>query len=62
LLETAKLHGVDPHEYLRAAILAADVGNVLLPWQLTRPPPTSEVASDHGQSGSKTDSTSQPRD
>lgn len=34
LLETAKLHDVDPREYLRAAILAADRGEVLLPWQM----------------------------
>lgn len=38
LLETAKLHGVNPREYLRAAILAADRGEVLLPWQMSCPP------------------------
>ncbi|HET9350172.1 MAG TPA: IS66 family transposase [Burkholderiales bacterium] len=32
VLETAKLHDVDPAAYLRAAILAADRGEVLLPW------------------------------
>jgi transposase len=37
LVETAKLHDVDPAHYLREAILAADRGEVLLPWQLTRP-------------------------
>jgi hypothetical protein len=36
ILETAKLHDVDPAEYLRAAVLAADRGEVLLPWQFTR--------------------------
>ena len=40
LIETAKLHDVDPREYLRAAILAADRGEVLLPWHMQRPPPT----------------------
>lgn len=39
LLETAKLHGVDPRAYLRAAIVAADHGHVLLPWEMSRPPP-----------------------
>jgi transposase len=34
LLETAKLHHVDPARYLREAIRAADRGEVLLPWQL----------------------------
>ena len=38
LLETAKLHGVNPREYLRAAIAAADNGEVLLPWDMARPP------------------------
>jgi transposase len=38
LLETAKLHNVDVREYLRAAILAADRGEVLLPWNMPRPP------------------------
>lgn len=33
VLETAKLHDVDPAAYLRAAILAADRGEALLPWQ-----------------------------
>lgn len=36
LVETAKLHDVDPARYLREAVLAADRGEVLLPWQLTR--------------------------
>jgi hypothetical protein len=45
LLETAKLHGVDPREYLRAAILAADRGKVLLPWDFARPPPPHAVES-----------------
>jgi hypothetical protein len=62
LLETAKLHGVNPREYLRAAVLAADVGNVVLPWQLTRPPPTPATAGDHQQSGSGIDSEAQRRD
>jgi hypothetical protein len=34
LLETAKLHKVDPARYLREAVRAADRGEVLLPWQL----------------------------
>lgn len=33
VLETLKLHGKDPAAYLHAAILAADHGDVLLPWQ-----------------------------
>jgi transposase len=41
LLETAKLHNIDPAAYLRAAILAADRGDVLLPWNMPRPPPHS---------------------
>jgi transposase len=32
ILETAKLHGIDPAAYLKAAVLAADRGEVLLPW------------------------------
>jgi hypothetical protein len=38
LLETAKLHNVDPGRYLREAVLAADRGEVLLPWQLAPVP------------------------
>jgi transposase len=47
LIETAKLHDVDPREYLRAAILAADRGEVLFPWnmQRQRPPPASTIPS-----------------
>ena len=33
ILETAKLHGIDPAAYLAAAIAAADRGEALLPWQ-----------------------------
>jgi transposase len=33
VVETAKLHAIDPDKYLRAAVLAADRGEVLLPWQ-----------------------------
>ena len=36
LIETAKLHDIDPAAYLRAAILAADRGDVLLPWNMPR--------------------------
>ncbi|MCB9583709.1 MAG: transposase [Polyangiaceae bacterium] len=36
LLETAKLHGVNPAEYLLEAVRAADRGEVLLPWQMPR--------------------------
>lgn len=32
ILETCKLHDVDPAAYLHAAVLAADRGEVLLPW------------------------------
>jgi hypothetical protein len=32
ILETAKLHGVDPAKYLAAAVIAADRGELLLPW------------------------------
>jgi hypothetical protein len=35
LLETAKLHDVDPVRYLREAALADARGEVLLPWDLT---------------------------
>jgi len=33
ILETTKLHGIDPAAYLTAAVLAADRGEVVLPWQ-----------------------------
>jgi len=36
LIETAKLHDIDPAAYLRAAILAADRGEILLPWDMPR--------------------------
>ncbi|MDQ2647424.1 MAG: transposase [Myxococcota bacterium] len=36
LVETAKLHNVDPARYLREAALAAERGEALLPWQLTQ--------------------------
>lgn len=32
ILETAKLHAVDPAAYLHAAVVAADRGELLLPW------------------------------
>jgi len=35
LVETAKLHHVDPTRYLTEAVRAADRGEVLFPWQLT---------------------------
>jgi transposase len=38
LIETAKLHDIDPAAYLRAAILAADRGDVLLPWDMPQSP------------------------
>ena len=34
LVETAKLHDIDPALYLHAAILAADRGELLFPWEL----------------------------
>jgi transposase len=36
LLETAKLHDVEPARYLREAALAAERGEALLPWQLAQ--------------------------
>ncbi len=36
LIETAKLHGINPAAYLLEAIRAADRGEVLLPWQMPR--------------------------
>jgi transposase len=33
ILETAKLHAIDPARYLHDAVIAADRGEVLLPWQ-----------------------------
>jgi transposase len=35
VLETAKLHAIDPAAYLAAAIEAADRGETLLPWQFS---------------------------
>jgi transposase len=35
ILETAKLHGIDPAAYLLAAVHAADRGEALLPWDYT---------------------------
>jgi transposase len=35
ILETAKLHAIDPAAYMTAAVLAADRGELLLPWQFT---------------------------
>lgn len=37
ILETAKLHGIDPAAYLHAAVAAADRGVALLPWHFTQP-------------------------
>ncbi len=34
LIETAKLHDIDPATYLREALRAADRGEALLPWNL----------------------------
>lgn len=34
LVETAKLHDVDPAKYLLEAVRAADRGEILFPWQL----------------------------
>lgn len=36
LLETAKLHGVEPTAYLHDAVIAARRGEVLLPGELGR--------------------------
>jgi len=38
LLETAKLHNINPARYLHEAVLAAARGEVLLPWQLPAAP------------------------
>jgi transposase len=38
VLETAKLHGIDPAAYLIAALHAADRGEALLPWQFAARP------------------------
>jgi hypothetical protein len=38
ILETAKLHAVDPAAYLVEAVRAADRGEMLLPWQLASRP------------------------
>lgn len=38
VLETAKLHGIDPARYLREAALAGDRAKALLPWQLSNTP------------------------
>jgi hypothetical protein len=34
ILETCKLHGVDPATYLHAAVTAADRGELILPWSI----------------------------
>lgn len=34
ILETCKLHDIDPGAYLRAAVIAADRGEIVLPWDL----------------------------
>jgi transposase len=36
ILETSKLHAIDPTAYVAAAVLAADRGQVLLPWQFSK--------------------------
>jgi hypothetical protein len=38
ILETTKLHDIDPMAYLVAALKAADRGEVLLPWQFVAKP------------------------
>lgn len=38
VLETAKLHGIDPAAYLAVALQAADRGEVLLPWDYAATP------------------------
>jgi transposase len=34
LVETAKIHDVDPAKYLLEAVRAAERGEILLPWQM----------------------------
>jgi transposase len=41
VIETAKLHNIDPDAYLRAAIIAADRGELLLPAQFAEQRPSS---------------------
>jgi hypothetical protein len=36
LVETAKLHDVDPTRYLLEAVRASDRGETLMPWPLAR--------------------------
>jgi len=36
MIETAKLHDLDPAQYLGDAVRAADRGDILLPWTVTR--------------------------
>ncbi len=38
LLETAKLHGVDPARYLVEAAKAAPLGEIIMPWELEAEP------------------------
>jgi transposase len=40
IIETAKLHSIDPAAYLRAAIIAADRGELLLPAQFAEQRPS----------------------
>ena len=44
ILETAKLHGIDPAAYLHAAVLAADQGRALLPWDFIAADPAATPA------------------
>ncbi len=41
IVGTAKLQSIDPASYLRAAVLAADRGELLLPWQFANAARTS---------------------
>ena len=44
ILETAKLHRLDPARYLAAAVIAADRGETLLPWDFAAAAATSTAA------------------
>jgi hypothetical protein len=59
ILETAKLHGVNPAAYLAAAVTAADRGVALMPWEFARATPRRRKAAEpttsasHGQNGGR---------
>jgi transposase len=50
ILETTKLHGVNPADYLAAAVMAADRGVALMPWEFAAAAATSSRDQDGGAS------------